>query len=161
MSGFAVAAALLFARFSRPTAKILFSNQAVIGPYHGTASFGFRIANGSPNELIEVEVRILLCMSETRDDVRTRYFHQLNLERHQVAFFRWTGQSPIRSPKTVRYSRKRLRTCATRMPSSCYLSTRSTINLRRRCMPVPRTNGMRLSGPPVSKICTAIPAMAA
>jgi len=97
LSGFAVAAALVFARFSRPTAKILFSNQAVIGPYHGTTSFGFRIANGSPNELIEVEVRILLCMTETRDGVRTRYFHQLNLERHRVAFFPldWTVVHPV------------------------------------------------------------------
>jgi len=97
LSGFAVAAALMFARFSRPTAKILFSNQAVIGPYHGTTSVGFRIANGSPNELIEVEVRILLCMTETRDGVRTRYFHQLNLERHRVAFFPldWTVAHPV------------------------------------------------------------------
>ena len=97
LSGFAVAAALMFARFSRPTAKILFSNQAVIGPYHGTTSFGFRIANGSPNELNEVEVRILLCMTETRDGVRTRYFHQLSLERHRVAFFPldWTVSHPI------------------------------------------------------------------
>ena len=97
LSGFAVAAALVFARFSRPTAKILFSNQAVIGPYHGTTSFGFRIANGSPNELIEVEVRILLCMTETRDGIRTRYFHQLDLERHRVAFFPldWTVAHPV------------------------------------------------------------------
>ena len=87
LSGFAVAAALMFARFARPTAKILFSNQAVIGPYHGGTCFEFRIANGSPNELIEVEVRILLCMTDTEEGVRTRHFHQLQLERRQVAFF--------------------------------------------------------------------------
>jgi inward rectifier potassium channel len=97
LSGFAVAAALMFARFARPTARILFSNRAVIGPYHGTTSFGFRIANGSPNELIEVEVRILLCMTETSEGVRTRHFHQLSLERHKAAFFPldWTVAHPI------------------------------------------------------------------
>jgi inward rectifier potassium channel len=97
LSGFAVAAALMFARFARPRARILFSNCAVIGPYHGTTCFEFRIANGSPNELIEVEVRILLCMTETNDGVRTRHFHQLRLERSKAAFFPldWTIAHPI------------------------------------------------------------------
>lgn len=97
LSGFAVAAALMFARFSRPTAKILFSNQAVIGPYHGVTSFAFRIANGSPNELIEVEVRILLCMTQSRGEVRTRQFHELDLERHKISFFPmdWTVAHPM------------------------------------------------------------------
>ena len=97
LSGFAVAAALMFARFSLPRAKILFSNQAVIGPYHGSTSFAFRIANGSPNELIEVEVRILLCMTGTSGGVRTRHFHELSLERHKVSFFPvdWTVAHPI------------------------------------------------------------------
>ena len=87
LSGFALVAALIFARFSRPTAKILFSNQAVIGPYHDTTSFSFRIANGSQNELIEVEVRILLCMTQSKNGVRTRYFHELGLERQKISFF--------------------------------------------------------------------------
>ncbi len=97
LSGFAVAAALMFARFSRPIANILFSNQAVIGPYHGATSFAFRIANGSTNELIEVEVRILLCMTYSKDDVRTRQFHELGLERHKISFFPmdWTVAHPI------------------------------------------------------------------
>jgi inward rectifier potassium channel len=97
LSGFAVAAALMFARFARPTAKILFSDQAVIGPYHGGTCFEFRIANGSPNELIEVEVRILLCMTDSHEGVRIRHFHQLSLERDKAAFFPldWTVAHPI------------------------------------------------------------------
>jgi inward rectifier potassium channel len=97
LSGFAVAAALMFARFARPRARILFSNRAVIGPYHGNTCFEFRIANGSPNELIEVEVRILLCMTQSSDGVRTRHFHQLRLERSKAAFFPldWTIAHPI------------------------------------------------------------------
>jgi inward rectifier potassium channel len=75
----------------------MFSNLAVIGPYHETTSFSFRIANGSPNELIEVEVRILLCMTQSTHGVRTRYFHELGLERQKISFFPmdWTVAHPI------------------------------------------------------------------
>jgi inward rectifier potassium channel len=65
--------------------------------YHETTSFSFRIANGSPNELIEVEVRILLCMTQSTHGVRTRYFHELGLERQKISFFPmdWTVAHPI------------------------------------------------------------------
>ena len=41
----ALATGLLFARFSRPTASILFSHRAIIAPYNGGLSLQFRIAN--------------------------------------------------------------------------------------------------------------------
>jgi len=87
LSGFAVAAALMFSRFSRPTAKIHFSESAVVGPHHGLPSFMFRIANGAPNELLEVQVRILLSMTQSIDNIRIRRFFELNLERQKIAFF--------------------------------------------------------------------------
>lgn len=87
LSGFAIAAALMFARFSRPVAKIQFSANAVIGPHHGETSFMFRIANGARNELLEVQVRILLSMTEILDQLRVRRFYELELDRHKVAFF--------------------------------------------------------------------------
>jgi inward rectifier potassium channel len=87
LSGFAIAAALMFARFSRPTAKIHFSQCAVVGPHHGIPSFMFRIANGARNELLEVQVRILLSMTQTIDGVRVRRFYELELERQKIAFF--------------------------------------------------------------------------
>jgi inward rectifier potassium channel len=87
LSGFAIAAALMFARFSRPVAKIQFSESAVIGPHHGETSFMFRIANGAQNELLEVQARILLSMTEVIDQIRIRRFYELELERQKVAFF--------------------------------------------------------------------------
>ncbi len=46
LGGFALAAGLLIARFSRPTAKIRFSDMAVMAPYRsGVPGFEFRIAN--------------------------------------------------------------------------------------------------------------------
>src|SRR6266446_10441644 len=41
----AVATGLVFARFSRPTARVLFSRVAVIGPHNGVATLSFRAAN--------------------------------------------------------------------------------------------------------------------
>ena len=97
LSAFALAAGLIFARFARPTAKILFSKQALVGLHRKGLGFKLRMANGGRNELLRVEVRILLCMTETVGKVRTRRFHQLSLERRRAAFFPldWTVVHPI------------------------------------------------------------------
>ena len=84
--GFAFATGLLFARFSRPTAKIIFSNLAIIAPYGGITAFEFRIANARRNQLNEVEVHVLYTQMETLDGKRIRRFYELVLERQKVAF---------------------------------------------------------------------------
>ena len=48
---------VVFARFARPTAKVIFSNVAVIAPYHDMQGLMFRIVNGRNNQLIEVELK--------------------------------------------------------------------------------------------------------
>ena len=56
----ALATGLLFARFARPTASILFSRRAVIAPYAGGQSLQFRIANRRRrNEIVELEAQVL------------------------------------------------------------------------------------------------------
>ena len=94
---FALATGLLFARFSRPTAKILFSETALIAPYRGLASLQFRIANKRRNQLIDVEARVLLTYLEEANGKRSRHYRQLRLEREKVAFFplHWTIVHPI------------------------------------------------------------------
>ena len=93
--GFALVTGILFARFSRPTARIIFSERAVIAPYHGGTALMFRIANARSNQLIEVSARVLFARFEPGRS--TRRFHQLKLEREQVAFFplSWTVVHPI------------------------------------------------------------------
>ena len=54
LAGFAIVTGLLFARLSRPTAKVLFSRHAVIAPYRDITAFEFRVANARSNELIQV-----------------------------------------------------------------------------------------------------------
>ncbi len=89
---------MVFARFSRPTARIRFSNNALITPYgNGGTSFQFRMVNIRTNELLEVEAKVLLSMFHTVNGVRVRRFHTLELERNKVAFFplSWTVVHPI------------------------------------------------------------------
>ncbi len=95
--GFAVTASLLFARVSRPNARIIFSDNAVIAPYGGGTAFMLRLANGRSNQLVQVEVRVLLSMARHEGTKRFRVFHELPLERQQVVFFplTWTVVHPI------------------------------------------------------------------
>jgi inward rectifier potassium channel len=94
--GFALATSLLFARFSKPEAKIIFSRQAVVAPYRGITALEFRIANGRRNQLIQVEATVTLALREVRSR-QQRVFHPLKLERDRVVFFplNWTIVHPI------------------------------------------------------------------
>lgn len=95
--GFAFATGLLFSRFSRPIARILFSRKAVVAPYRGITGFMFRIANERSSQLIEVEATVTLSRQETQNGVATRKFYELSLERRRVVFFplHWTIVHPI------------------------------------------------------------------
>ena len=97
LAGFAIVTGLLFARLSRPTAKVLFSRHAVIAPYQGMQAFEFRVANARSNELIEVSAKVMLSRFEDVDGVRTRRYYQLPLERDGVVFLplTWTVVHPI------------------------------------------------------------------
>jgi inward rectifier potassium channel len=95
---FALAAGLLYGRFSRPMAKILFSKHALISPYQDKTSFQFRVANARSNQLIEVEVQVIFTTIETLPDgQKIRQFHQLELERKKVDLLvlSWTVVHPI------------------------------------------------------------------
>jgi inward rectifier potassium channel len=93
--GFALATGILFARFSRPTAQILFSRNALIAPYRNITAFEFRIVNARSNQIIELEAKVLL--SWIKPDREGRDFYYLKLEREKVAFFplSWTIVHPI------------------------------------------------------------------
>jgi inward rectifier potassium channel len=95
--GLALCTSLLFARFSRPTAKILFSDRAVITPYRGVTAFEFRIANARRNQIVELEAKALFARFEEVDGRPLRRFYPLKLERDRVVFFplSWTIVHPI------------------------------------------------------------------
>ena len=95
----ALATGLLFARFARPTADILFSRHALVSPYgdEGTALM-FRIVNRRRNEIIGLEAQVLYSAMEPdgRGGMVRRYT-ALPLERNKVTFFplSWTVVHPI------------------------------------------------------------------
>lgn len=96
--GFAIITGLLFSRFSRPNAKLLFSQHAIIAPYRGIAAFEFRVANArSTNELIDVSAKVLFTRFEEVNGIRTRRYYPLTLERSNVVFLplTWTVVHPI------------------------------------------------------------------
>jgi inward rectifier potassium channel len=95
--GLALCTSLLFARFSRPTARILFSHQAIVAPYRGVRAFEFRITNARHNQIIELEAKVLFARFEEADGRRQRRFYPLKLERDKVTFFplSWTIVHPI------------------------------------------------------------------
>jgi inward rectifier potassium channel len=95
--GFALATGLVFARFSRPSAKILFSEKAIIAPYREMTAFEFRIVNANSNELVDVTATVSLSRIETHQGKRVRRFYGLTLERDQVRFFplHWVIVHPI------------------------------------------------------------------
>jgi inward rectifier potassium channel len=84
---------LLFARFSRPTAALVFSKRAVVGPYRGHTGFMFRLTNARANQLLELEAKVLF----SRMEGDSRQYDQLDLERKRVVFFplSWTIVHPI------------------------------------------------------------------
>ena len=88
---------LVFARFSRPTAKIIFSETAVIAPYRNGSGFMFRLVNSRKNQLIEVKAQVLLTRFIEKDATTTRSFDLLKLEREKVSFLplAWTIVHPI------------------------------------------------------------------
>jgi len=89
----ALGTGILFARFSRPTAAIIFSQRAVVAPYHGKTGLMFRLTNKRMNQLIELEAKVLF----SRVRAGARIYDQLSLERTRVVFFplSWTIVHPI------------------------------------------------------------------
>ena len=94
----ALATGLLFVRFARPRANIVFSHLAVIAPYNDGLSLQFRIANERRNEIIELEAQVLYSAMEPDGRGGTvRRYTRLPLERNKVVFFplAWTIVHPI------------------------------------------------------------------
>ena len=87
----------MFGRFSRPTARIGFSDQIIVAPYQGATSLQFRIVNRRTNNLIELSAQLLLMTVEPDDGRLQRKFQNLELERDQVSFLAltWTIVHPI------------------------------------------------------------------
>jgi inward rectifier potassium channel len=89
----AAATGLLFARISRPTARVLFSDRAVVASEDGVPTLMFRAANRRRNRIVEAEVNVtLLRDGRTLEGATYRRFETLNTVRAKTPVFllTWT-----------------------------------------------------------------------
>jgi inward rectifier potassium channel len=93
----ALVTGVVFARFARPTAKIVLSDVAVVAPYQDISAFMFRLVNGRNNQLVEVRAVVMFTRFVVENGKRVRKFDTLALERRSVSFLplSWTVVHPI------------------------------------------------------------------
>jgi len=95
LMGFALACGLVYGRFSRPHARVLFSQRAVMAPYRDLTAFMFRIVNQRSNQLIEAKAVVTLSLRDPATGVHS--FTPLALEHTRINLFpsNWTIVHPI------------------------------------------------------------------
>jgi len=89
----ALTTGVMFARVSRPTARVLFADVAVIAPYNGTPTLMVRLANERASQIVEADVSMTLVRNEhTEEGTFMRRFHDLHLERSHTPVFAMSFQ---------------------------------------------------------------------
>ena len=102
--GFAILSGLLFARFTRPTARISFSRNAIVAPYENGWALMFRLANLRNHDLTDVHAVVSFARWVDDDGQRRRRFDQLALERDAIIFMplHWVVVHPITDASPLR-----------------------------------------------------------
>lgn len=89
---------LMFAKFSHPRARVLFSNSLCLARRDGRRSLFFRMANARGNQIVEASARLSLARVErTAEGESVRRFYDLNLQRssNQLFAMTWTAVHAI------------------------------------------------------------------
>jgi inward rectifier potassium channel len=95
---FALITGLIFAKFSRPTARVRFSRMAVISKRDGVPSLMFRMANVRSSQIVDAQIHLAFSRDErTREGEYVRRFYDLDLTRYRNAIFAysWTAVHQI------------------------------------------------------------------
>ena len=95
---FALVTGLMFSKFSRPTARVLFSDMAVIGPHNGKPHLMLRMVNERNNRIVDARVTLSLLRREiTQEGMQMRRFHDLDVVRDRLPLLllSWTIMHPI------------------------------------------------------------------
>ena len=79
---------LIFVRFSRPMARVVFSNTMVIAPLNGKPTLMVRIGNENQHSMVEAEFRIMFSRDEPLvEGGDFRYFYVLKLHFDRLTVF--------------------------------------------------------------------------
>jgi len=95
---YAVVTGLVFSKFSRPTARILFSDKAVITNHNGKRHFMLRLANERDNRIVDASAKLTLMRDEkSTEGTLMRRFYDLPLVRREIPILRltWTVMHAI------------------------------------------------------------------
>jgi inward rectifier potassium channel len=79
---------LIFVRFSRPIARVVFSNSIVIAPLNGKPTLMVRIGNENQHSMVEAEFRVMFSRDEALvEGGDFRYFYVLKLHFDRLTVF--------------------------------------------------------------------------
>jgi inward rectifier potassium channel len=84
---------VMFARFSRPRARVMFSRVAIIQPYEGMPTLMFRAANQRGNQILDAAVTVTFAWQAISvEGISMRRFEELKLVRSRTSLFAlsWT-----------------------------------------------------------------------
>ena len=101
----AITTGLMFAKFARPTARVLFSNVAVVAMRDGQPALMVRMANERSNMIVEATVRVTVLLTEkTKEGETLRRLHDLDLIRSNTPAFTltFTAVHPIGEKSPLR-----------------------------------------------------------
>lgn len=94
---FAVAAGLMYGRFSKPTAYLKFSDHALIAPFKGGRALMLRLAPYKNTTLTDAQATVTLQLTVTENDVPVNRFFILDLELSTInaLTLSWTIVHPL------------------------------------------------------------------
>jgi inward rectifier potassium channel len=94
----AVSTGLVFAKFSRSTAAIVFSDRVVIAPMNGVPTLMFRMGNMRGNQIVDAQIRVAMVRTERTTEGGTFYRTvdlALTRERAMSLQRSWSVQHPV------------------------------------------------------------------
>jgi inward rectifier potassium channel len=106
----AIVTGVTFSKFSRPTARVLFSDKLVVSHRDGEPHLLFRMANWRHNQVVEANLRVIVLVTKTtREGDMMRIPVEVPLVRKSTALFSltWTAmhrideQSPFYGPDAL------------------------------------------------------------
>ena len=112
----ALATGLVFARVAKPTARVAFSDVAVIHAFDGVPTLMFRAANRRANQILEAEVTVSIARDmRTIEGHELRRFQDLKVVRSRSPLFAYTWvvmhqineESPFKDATTETLKRER------------------------------------------------------
>ncbi len=84
----ALATGLVFAKFARPRARVLFSRNVLFNTWDGKKVIMFRVGNARGNDVVEASIRVALLKSETTSEGHSmRRLHDVALRRSMSPVF--------------------------------------------------------------------------